>query len=141
MAIPYHPDLGEALWCDYSGIKPEMVKRRLAVVLTPRSCQRIGLATVIPISCTPPDIVRPWHVRLSRDPYPKGDKSEVWAKCDMVNVVSFERLSGYHVRWNGRRKYLKMRVSLEEFTQIRTGLLASLGLADRLPETADGRFL
>jgi hypothetical protein len=34
-----------------------------------------------------------------------------------------------------------MRVSLEEFTQIRTGLLASLGLADRLPETADGRFL
>ena len=141
MAISYHPELGEALWCDYSGVQPEMIKRRLAVVLTPRSCQRAGLTTVIPISCTPPRIPRPWHVKLSKDPYPKGDKEEVWAKCDMINVVSFERLSGYHIRWNGRRQYLKMRVSMEELVRIRKGVLASLGFADGASNSADGRSL
>ena len=141
MGISYHPDLGEALWCDYTGIRPEMIKRRLAVVLTPKACQRVGLATVIPISCTPPQMERPWHVRLTRDPYPKGDKREVWAKCDMINVVSFERLSGYHVRWNGRRKYLKMRVSMEELAHIRNGVLAALGFAGELKATADRRSL
>src|SRR3546814_44721 len=141
MGISYHPDLGEALWCDYTGIKPEMVKRRLAVVLTPRACQRAGLATVIPISCTPPEVTRPWHVKLSRDPYPKGNKEEVCAKCDMLNVVSFERLSGYHIRWNGKRKYLKMRVSMDELMQIRSGVLASLGLADAFSAITDGRSL
>jgi uncharacterized protein YifN (PemK superfamily) len=129
MAISYHPDLGEALWCTYSGIEPEMVKRRIVVVLTPKACQRAGMATVIPISCTHPGIVRPWHVKLGRDPYPKGNKPELWAKCDMLNVVSFERLSGYHYRWNGKRKYLKMQVSMDELVSIRQGVLAALGLS------------
>lgn len=118
-----------------------MVKRRLSVVLTPRSCQRAGLTTVIPISCTPPLLPRPWHVKLSKDPYPRGDKGEVWAKCDMVNVVSFERLSGYHIRWNGRRRYLKMRVSMDELVRIRRGVLASLGFGNGMPQDADIRIL
>src|SRR5690606_41567145 len=112
MGNSYHPDLGEALWCDYTGIRPEMIKRRLAVVLTPKACQRVGLATVIPISCTPPQVERPWRVRLTRDPYPKGGKREVWAKCDLLNGVSLGRRSGYHVRWNGRRTQLRLRASM-----------------------------
>src|SRR3546814_4893943 len=92
MGISYHPDLGEALWCDYTGIKPEMVKRRLAVVVTPRACQRAGLATVIPISCTPPEVTRPWHVKLSRDPYPKGNKEEVWAKRSEEHTSELQSL-------------------------------------------------
>ncbi len=129
MGIQYHPDLGEALWCDYTGLEPEMVKRRLAVVVVPKSSQRPRLTTVIPISTTPPEAVRPWHVLLERDPYPQGTKGEVWAKCDMLNVVSFDRLWGYHYRWNGARKYQKMQVSLTDLKAIRKGILASLGLS------------
>lgn len=80
-------------------------------------------------------------MKLSKDPYPKGDKEVVWAKCDMINVVSFERLSGYHIRWNGRRQYLKMRVSMEELVRIRRGVLASLGFADGVSNGADRRSL
>ena len=114
----YHPDLGEALWCDYAGVSPEMVKRRLAVVVVPKACQRMHLTTVVPISATPPVVVRPWHVRLQRDPYPNGTAAELWVKCDMLNVVSFERLSGYHTRWNGRREYRKLRVSMDELRAV-----------------------
>ena len=128
MGIDYHPNLGEALWCDYGGIEPEMCKRRLAVVVVPRACQRKRLTTVVPISTTPPETVRPWHIRLSRDPYPKGKKGgEIWAKCDMLNVVSFDRLGGYYTRWNGRRQYQKMHVSMEELQAIRQGVLNALG--------------
>lgn len=127
MAISYHPDVGEALWCDYDGRAPEMIKRRLAVVIVPKSVQRSRLATVVPISTTPPEIVKPWHVRLGSDPYPEGGADEVWAKCDMINVVSFDRLGGYYRRWRGRREYRKMRVSLDELRAIREGVLAGLG--------------
>lgn len=131
MGIQYHPDLGEALWCDYDNLDPiegEMRKRRLAVVLTPKSAQRHRLVTVVPISATAPRDIKPWHVKLDRDPYPKGTAAELWVKCDMINVVSFDRLVGYHTRWNGRRQYQKMRVSLQELIAIREGVLRSLGL-------------
>lgn len=128
MGIQYHPELGEALWCEYQGLEPEMCKRRLAVVISPKSVQRWKLATVVPVSATPPEEVKPWHVKLGRDPYPKGKAPELWVKCDMINVVSFDRLWGYHTRWNGRRQYQKMRVSLDELNAIRKAVAMSLGL-------------
>lgn len=126
MTIDFHPALGEALWCDYDGIAPEMVKRRLAVVVTPKACQRHRLVTVVPISASPPTLPRPWHVRLARDPLP-GSLTEVWVKCDMVNVVSFDRLHGAYRRWNGRREHRPMRVSDAELVAIRAGILHSFG--------------
>ena len=87
MGITYHPTVGEALWCEYAGKAPEMIKRRLVVVVSPRACQRHHLTTVVPISTTEPEIFKPWHVELSRDPYPMGTKTQLWVKCDMVNVV------------------------------------------------------
>jgi mRNA interferase MazF len=127
MSIQYHPQLGEALWCEYDGLAPEMIKRRLAVVLTPKACHRSRIATVVPVSTTPPDVIRPWHVCLSRDPLPQGGAADVWVKCDMVNVVSFARLSNYHYRWNGRREYRKLHVSIDDLRRIREGVLASFG--------------
>ncbi len=128
MGIDYHPSVGEALWCDYSGSVPEMVKRRIAVVISPKASQRPSLVTVVPVSSTRPLIVKPWHVKLGRDPYPKGDKDELWVKCDMINVVCFQRLSGYHTRWNGQRKYMKMQVSIDELEAIREGVRKALNL-------------
>ena len=98
------------------------------MVITPKACQRHHLVTVVPVSATPPPTVKAWHVRLDRDPYPKGTANELWVKCDMVNVVSFDRLTGYHYRWDGRRKYQKMRVSMSELIAIRDGVRAALGL-------------
>ena len=138
MGIQYHPSIGEALWCDFSGKEPEMVKRRLAVVIVPKACQRECLTTVVPISSTPPEIVKPWHVKLGRDPYPKGNKPELWVKCDMISVVCFERLFGYHRRWEGRRKYMKMQVSAQELIAIREGVLAALGFEPRLNTVING---
>ena len=128
MAITYHPTLGEALWCDYSGTVPEMVKRRLVIVVVPRASQRHSLTTVVPISATAPPVIRPWHVHLTRDPYPLGTAPDLWVKCDMINVVCFSRLSGHYTRWNNRRQYKKMAVDGTELQQIRAGILASLGL-------------
>lgn len=128
MGITYHPDIGEVLWCDYSGMEPEMVKRRLCVVITPRASQRPHLTTVVPISSTPPEAVRPWHVKLDRDPLPDGSAEEVWVKCDMVSAVSFDRLGGYYKRWNRERKYRKITVSMPELVAIRHAVGAALGL-------------
>lgn len=100
MGITYHPSLGEALWCEYAGLEPEMIKRRLVVVIVPKTSQRHKLTTVVPISTTPPEVIKPWHVRLNRDPYPEGKATELWVKCDMINVVCFQRLGGYYMRWN-----------------------------------------
>lgn len=133
MGIQYHPGLGEALWCDYTGIEPEMCKRRLVVVLTPKAAQRYKLVTVVPISATCPEELRPWHVRLSRDPYPQGTAPALWVKCDMVSTVSFDRLSGYHYRWEGKRKYMKMQVAAQELVAIREGVLHALGLHGWVP--------
>ncbi len=128
MGITYHPDLGEALWCDYSGIDPEMCKRRIAAVIVPKASQRHRLTTVVPISASPPPIVQPRHVKLDRDPYPMGTAPELWAKCDMLSVVSFDRLMGHHIRWRGKRQYQKMQVSMTELIAIREGVLKALGL-------------
>lgn len=127
MGIKYHPRVGEALYCEYAGIEPEMVKRRLVVVVSPKAVERHGLVTVVPLSTTAPDPVKPWHVRLSRDPLP-GSNSEVWAKCDMINVVCFERLWGRYSRWQGKREYVKMQVSIDDLRAIRQGMAQSLGL-------------
>lgn len=105
-----------------------MCKRRLVVVVTPKSAQRHKLVTVVPVSATPPEDPKPWHVRLGRDPWPKGTATELWVKCDMISVVCFDRLSGYHFRWEGRRKYQKMQVTAKELEAVRVGVLHALGL-------------
>jgi mRNA interferase MazF len=133
MGIQYHPRVGEALYCVYDGIEPEMVKKRLVVVVSPKAAQRHRLVTVVPISTTPPEVEKPWHVKLSRDPIPES-KTEVWVKCDMINVVCFDRLWGRYSRWGGKRRYSNMFVSQDDLRAIRKGMAAALGLT--LAETA-----
>ena len=63
MAIKFHPPQGCIVRVDYSaGFKePEMVKPRLAIVLTPRIKARHGLLTVVALSTTPPKPKMPYH--------------------------------------------------------------------------------
>lgn len=69
-----------------------------------------------------------WHHRLERDPLPDGTAAEVWAKCDMINVVCFDRLMGHYRRWRGQRQYTTLSVSLADLRGIRKGILYGLGM-------------
>lgn len=128
MPISYHPGVAEVLWCNFEGREPEMTKRRLSVVVSPKAVQRARLVTVVPLSTTPPEAIHPWHCQLERDPLPNGSGAAVWAKCDMVAVVCWERLCGYHTRWAGKREYKTLRVSLGDLQAIRVGILHGLGM-------------
>jgi mRNA interferase MazF len=134
MAISYHPKVGQVLICDFEGLKYyEMSKRRFVVVLSPKYAQSQNVCTVIPLSTTPPPRVRDFHYILDKDPYPKSaPDTRVWAKCDHVFTVSFERLSGW---WDerdaeGKRKYEKLFVTDNDLTRIRKCVLYALGLGE-----------
>lgn len=138
MPITYHPAVREVLWCQFDGVEPEMVKRRTVVVISPKSVQRARLVTVVPLSTTPPDPMHPWHCQLEKDPLPHASGATVYAKCDMVAVVCFDRLHGFYKRWNGQRKYSPVFISLNELRAIRRGLLFGLGLGALTPHLPDG---
>lgn len=113
-----------------------MVKVRWVIVVSPRSRGRGGICTVVPLSTTPPLVIRPYHVKLDRDPWPKGKPGvEVWVKCDMVMAVSFGRLTAYwDGKIDGKRNYVKLMISNEELRKIKKALLHSFGLGHLWPE-------
>ncbi|WP_082585501.1 type II toxin-antitoxin system PemK/MazF family toxin [Hydrogenophaga sp. Root209] len=129
-ALPYHPKQGEVLRCDFSGlVPPEMDKVRWVVVLSPKFVGRRNLATVIPLSTTPPPAIEAFHVKLDKDPAPNASGDDVWAKCDMVMTVSFARLSAYWTsKDGGRRNYVSLHISPLELGKIRQATLAGIGL-------------
>ena len=96
MAIKIHPEQGTIVVCDFEGfVSPEMIKRRPAIVISPRFRSRDRLCTVVPLSTTPPNPISPYHFKLHvipvlPAPYNAGFH---WVKADMVYTVSFQRLN------------------------------------------------
>lgn len=134
MAISFPPNVGEVLICDFStGFrKPEMVKRRPALVVSPRLRHRDGLCTVVPLSTTPPQRVVP-HQCLIRLPYaPPEPFSAVdcWAKADMLATVSYSRLNLFRDQRGpgGKRKYHRLKLDPVELEKVRTCIRVALGL-------------
>lgn len=134
MALRYAVAPRTILLCDYDagGFKPpEMVKRRPALVVSPRLPHRDGLCAVVPLSTTPPDHLVSYVVPLTfEQPLPAPfDASECWAKCDMVATVGFFRLDLFRTGRDasGRRKYLQPRLDVVQFAKVREGILAGLG--------------
>lgn len=74
----------------------------------------------------------PYIIKLELEqplPYP-FEQQVWWGKCDMVATVSFARLDLFHTeRVQGKRRYLKPKLSTEEFTRVQQGVLAVLGMA------------
>lgn len=100
MPIRFQLPPGSLVLCDYSlgGFRaPEMTKRRPAIVVSPRLPRRDGLWAVVPLSTTPPERPLPYVVELVLVPAPASpfSASQVWAKCDMVATVGFERLDQF----------------------------------------------
>lgn len=134
MPIAFSPNPGDVLICDYrTGFrKPEMVKLRPVVVISPRLRQRDGLCTVVPLSTT-----APWRpvdyqcpVTLPFVPPHPFTATEVWAKADMLATVGFGRLDQFRTPRprKGQRTYLKMRISTDDLERIRACVRVALGL-------------
>jgi mRNA interferase MazF len=136
MALKFPPKPRALILCDYGlgGFRaPEMVKRRPVIVIAGNLPKRRGLATVIPLSTTPPAEPLPYVIELIiegglPDPF---NSQTCWAKCDMIATVGFERLDLFRSKRlpNGQRQYLStLKVSAIDFDRVRYGILAAIGL-------------
>lgn len=134
MGIKFPVGVGTVLLCDYSrgGFQPpEMVKRRPAIVISPRLPYRDGLCSVIPLSQDEPARELDYVTLIEfREPLPHPFPYKAfWAKCDMIATVSFDRLDLFHtVRDHGKRKYLHPKVTAEDVARVRACVLKAIGL-------------
>lgn len=135
MSIRYAVSPGTVLLCDYAlggFVPPEMVKRRPAIVVSPRLPHRDGLCAVVPLSTTAPAHDVPYIVAVTLEPalpHP-FDSASMWAKCDMVATVAFDRLDLFRSGRDqqGKRKYLTRKVDDETFQRVMIGVRAGLGI-------------
>lgn len=133
MAIQYAPKIGSILICDYRKgfIVPEMVKRRPVVVV---ACTSYRLCIVVPLSTSSPTIEESYHRKIILErplPSPFNRTNEVWAKCDMISTVSYDRLELFKGKKNnitGNRKYIIPKVLHGDLEKIRLSILHGLGL-------------
>lgn len=111
MALPYFPRRGEVLVCDFdTGFQPpEMVKKRPVVVVSRKDSHNRKLCTVVPFSTTAPNPVHNWHHPLPHVQVPGLQAmNTMWAKCDMVVTVSFDRLNKPYVKTRHGRSFREL---------------------------------
>ena len=133
MAIKFHPEQGTIVICDFKGfVPPEMVKRRPAVIISPRLRNRGKLCAIVPLSTTPPKQIASYHYKLHVDPVlPEPYNANFhWVKADMVYTVSFDRL---HLPFDGKdgsgkRNYDVRVIDKSDLIKIQQCLLHGLGL-------------
>ena len=133
MALPYHPEMGTIVICDFRGfIVPEMVKRRAAVVISPKIRDRAGLCTIVPLSMTEPHPVKEYHYKLVLDtplPHPYASPFK-WVKGDMLATVSFKRLDLPCVKDSmGKRAYITIVIKESDLREIRKCVLHALSFS------------
>ena len=116
---------------------PEMVKRRPAIVISPRLRHRDDLCTVVPLSTSGPEHAVPYVVRLDipgKLPPPFA-RPVCWAKCDMIATVGLGRLNLFRTERDhtGKRKYLTPQIDEASFDKIKAAILTALGFLTNLP--------
>ena len=146
MPLKFHPRPGQLLMCKFEPgfLKPEMVKTRPVVVISPSIQGRAGLVTVVPLSTRAPNPVSDYHMLLPKAVLPKiglfQNAAENWVKGDMVYTVGFHRLDLIELSIrgaDGKRKYFDQRLSRETMRDIYTCVLHGMGfgsLANYLPK-------
>ena len=134
MPIREHPVPGSLLLCNFDPTfkEPEMVKRRPVIVLSPKIASRPGLCTIVALSTSAPDPVKPYNCRIRIAPtLPKPfDSEEMWLKGDMIYAVGFHRLDLFRTgrSENGKRTYYYNTLSNDTMKQVRACVLHGLGL-------------
>ena len=110
MPIRFQPAIGQILICDFPKDfeKPEMVKRRPVVCISPKDRNRFGYATLVPLSTTEPMVKRSYNVEINlcAPISPAYPSLKCWAKCDMLYTFSWNRLNAPKTGWcEGARQY------------------------------------
>lgn len=125
----FYPKAGHVLICDFERgfVEPEMVKPRPVIVVSKSELHGRRLCTVVPLSTTAPHVEHDWHVLLTQNPLPEtlGYK-QIWAKCDMVYTVSFDRLDKPHKKAKGKREYFTVRLNQADLNSVLNGIIAHL---------------
>lgn len=68
-----------------------------------------------------------WHYELSACPLPyEPTETRVWAKCDMITTVSFDRLDKPYQKRRSGRDYLTIKLPDADMEGIRAALLGYL---------------
>ncbi len=103
----YQPKPGTIVRCDFKGfIIPEIIKKRPVVVIHSHKSNS-KLVTVVPISATAPSPIQFYHHELDLsieqniEPYLSNCKR--WFKCDLVYVLSIERMDRLKHKETGKR--------------------------------------
>lgn len=133
MTVQQHPvpgtivrvDLGEGFR------KPEMGKRRPAIVLSPPTPGRNQLCTIVPLSTSRPRIVLPHHMEIELDPplpHPYV-APKMWVKGDIVLTVAFHRLRLLFKEWEGGQRVYDVRI-IDDATmdRVRACVRAGIGV-------------
>lgn len=134
MGLSYHPNRGEILLCNYPKDmrKPEMIKRRPVLVVSPKLKRRSGLVTIVPLSSSRPKYMMEYHYELNLAyPLPAPwDSNPFWAICDHPMTVSFDRLDLIRLQKDqyGKRRYYRKTIDPVDMTEIQKALTHALGL-------------
>jgi mRNA interferase MazF len=133
MPLSYYPNIGEIVLCDYRGsVKPEMIKTRPVVVVSPRLRRRGNLVGVVPLSTTVPTSAEPYHclIELENPLPPPFDNPVMWAKCDMYSVVSMQRLDRFKEakqRHGGARQWRVGKANAAQIIALKKAVLCGIG--------------
>ncbi len=110
-----------------------MVKRRPALVLSPRLPHRDHLCTVVPLSTTPPPRDLEYVCKVSIPiPLPgRWNAPEMWVKADMLATVCFDRLDLFRTGrdFEGKRKYLHPQLHSKDLERVKLCVLRALGIS------------
>jgi mRNA interferase MazF len=134
MALQFHPKRGTIVTVDFDQgfTPPEMVKRRLAVVISPPISARRGLITIVPLSTTEPIPKMSFQCEIEI-PFalpPYWGHRRRWVKGDMITAVGFHRVDLLNLGkgLTGKRIYQKEVLPPAVMDQIGRCVLASIGL-------------
>lgn len=119
------------LICDFDDSAPgaEMVKRRPVVVVSRHETHNRRLCCVVPLSTTAPVPPRSWHHAVPNLHIAGWTPAGViWAKCDMLATVSFERLNKPYKKTRHGRKYIDHALDDVDLAAVLAGIRAYLGL-------------
>lgn len=133
MTVISHPVPGTIVRVDLADgfRKPEIGKRRPAIVLSPPIPGRNLMCTIVPFSTTRPTRELPHHLRLElKPPLPEPyDNPVMWVKGDIVLTVAFHRLRLLFSRWDGGQRVYDVRVlPAPVLDQVKACVRAGLGL-------------
>lgn len=134
MPLKYNPGVGCVVMCKFDAAfkKPEMVKPRPAVIVSPPVAACPYLCTIVPLSTSKPQKIMSYHLEIKL-PFilPKPFDSETaWVKADMIYAAGFHRLNLFRAGKdeNGKRQYSTKAVDNSTMLKIRAAILHGLGM-------------